>query len=83
MSKLCLNTWVENSEVTVEFYWYGESIDWASMAVYALLPSSLAPEGKRLVKINDLLSDEQWNKIETDIYLNEDKLRKQFEQMEY
>lgn len=82
MSKLCLGTYLNDCPVTLEFYWYGDEPDWDSMDVIALLPGICAPEAKHYVKINSLLSDAQWDKLESEIYLNEDNLKRQLREME-
>ena len=86
--KFCLDMTLENQAVSVEFYWYGNDEDsepdWNTMEVIALLPSAGAmPEAKHLVKITDLLNYDQWHKIETEIYLNEDKLKRQAQENDY
>lgn len=68
----------DQADVIVEFDWFGEEPSWDTMEVWALLPTQL-PEEKRLVKINDLLSDNDWVKIERDIYEREDDIRRQAE----
>lgn len=83
MTRLSLDTFLNDCDVTVEFYWYGEEPDWESMDVFALLPSAVAPETKHLVKVNAVLSDDDWIKIEHVIYENEDKLKRQAEKYEY
>lgn len=82
MSKMVLNTTLNNADVSIEFDWYGEEPDWESMEVYALLPAAIKP-GKFLVKVTDVLSDHDWIKIEEKIYLNEDKLIREALKNEY
>ena len=74
---------LNDSIVTVEFDWYGEEPDWDDMSVNALLPSVNTPEGKHWVKVNDLISNDDWVKIETEIYLRERELKRQVEDYEY
>ena len=65
---------IENCPVTVEFEWTGRDEDagpnWETMQVLAFLPNVGASGGFYWVRINDLLSDEQWVKIEHAIYDN-------------
>ncbi len=79
--KLYLDMTLENQPVSVEFYWYGNDEDsepdWNTMEVIALLPSAGTLESKHLVKVTDLLNEDQWHKIEVEIYSREDELRKQ------
>ena len=82
MSQMVLNTTLNNADVSIEFDWYGEEPDWESMEVYALLPAAVKP-GKFIVKVNDVLSDHDWIKIEEQIYLNEDKLKREALKNEY
>lgn len=74
---------LNDSIVTVEFDWYGEEPDWDGMSVHALLPSANTPEAKHWVKINDLISDDDWVKIETEIYFRENELKRQIKDYEY
>lgn len=74
---------LNDSTVTVEFNWYGEEPDWDGMSVHALLPSVGTPEAKHWVKVNDLLSDDDWNVIETEIYFRESELKKQLKEYDY
>ena len=72
---------LSNTQVLVEFDWFGTyeegEPEWETMKVHCLLPFSNKPEGKMWVVINDLLSDEQWHTIESEIYSREDELHKQ------
>lgn len=77
MSSLSLNMVVNNAPVTVEFDWYGDEPCWETMSVVALLPAMVQPEAKHWVKINDVLSDDDWVSIETQIYERQDELYKQ------
>ena len=79
---LTLDMHLGDADVSLEFYWYTDEPDWDSMGVYALLPKA-TPEGKVWVKVNDILSDDQWNTIERTIYENEDELRRQAIEQEY
>ena len=86
--KLYLDMTLENQPVSVEFYWYGNDDEsepeWDTMEVIALLPSAGANlETKHLVKVTDLLNEDQWHKIEVEIYMNEDKLKRQAQDNEY
>jgi hypothetical protein len=83
MSMLSLNMNINDCAVTVEFYWYGEDPDWETMIVNALLPSTVAPEAMYWVKVNDLLSDNDWNAIEAEIFWNKDKLQIQAHEQDY
>jgi hypothetical protein len=85
---LTLDMHLGDANVSLEFNWYTDEPDWDSMSVYALLPkaslkASETPEGKAWVKVNDILSDDQWNTIERTIYENEDELRRQAIEQEY
>lgn len=79
---LTLDMHLGDADVSLEFNWYTDEPDWDSMSVYALLPKA-TPEGKAWVKVNDILSDDQWNTIERTIYENEDELRRQAIEQEY
>lgn len=85
--KFCLDMTLENQAVSVEFYWYGNDDDsepdWNTMEVIALLPSAGTLESKHLVKVTDLLNEDQWHKIEVEIYMNEDKLKRQAQANDY
>ena len=86
---LTLDMHLGDADVSLEFNWYTDEPDWDSMSVYALLPlaaslqASETPEGMKWVKVNDILSDDQWNTIERNIYENEDELRRQAIEQEY
>ena len=83
MIKLYLDMILNNCDITVEFYWHGDEPDWEGMTVCATLPSTVVPEAKHFVKVNDLLSDSDWIKIEHKIYENEDKLKRQAEKYDF
>jgi hypothetical protein len=72
-----------DADAQVEFNWYTDEPDWDSMSVYALLPLPPFPDHKKWVKVNDILSDDQWNTIERTIYENEDELRRQALEQEF
>lgn len=78
---------IENCPVTVEFEWTGRDEDagpnWETMQVLAFLPNVGSSGGFYWVRINDLLSDEQWVKIEHAIYDNWKDLERQFYEQEY
>lgn len=79
MNFLSISTPLNNQDnVIVEFDWFGEAPSWDTIEVWALLPTQV-PEEKRFVKINDLLSDNDWVKIEKAIYEREDDIRQQAE----
>lgn len=80
---LSLNMTLNNCAVTILFEWYGDNPDWDSMEVVALLPAPEPLEAKYWVTINDVLSESDWMKIETAIYLNEDQLMRQKADNEY
>lgn len=80
---LSLNMNIENTAVTVLFDWCGEEPIWESMEVIALLPTPEPNKAKYWVTINDLLSEEQWKHIESEIYWNEDQLKRQAEENDY
>ena len=83
MSILSLDMSIRNCVVTLEFNWYGEEPDWEGMTVMGLLPSAVTPEAKHWVKINDLLTDDDWSDITAEIYWNEPDLKRQAEEHEY
>lgn len=83
MTMFALNLVVNNAPVTVEFDWYGEEPCWDTMTVCALLPAMVQPEAKHWVRINDVLSDDDWHRIETQIYERQDELYKQAMEQEY
>jgi hypothetical protein len=80
MNSLSLSMPFNEGEVVVEFDWYGASEDsepdWETMEVWALLTTQV-PAEKRWVKINDLIHEQDWLKIEKEIYQREDELRQQ------
>lgn len=75
-----------DADVSLEFNWYTDEPDWDSMSVYALLPKA-TPDGMNMnmvwVKVNDILSDDQWHTIERTIYEHEDDLRSQALEQEF
>jgi hypothetical protein len=81
-NKILFDTVLNDCNITLEFYWDGDEPDWDSMDVIALLPGVCEPESKYWVKINDTISDNDWNKLESEIYFNEDELRKQVRELE-
>lgn len=83
MSTLSLNMNMNNQAVTVLFNWYGEEPDWEGMKVIAWLPSAFDLNVKFHVDIADVISDDDWKKIEHEIYWNEDKLKRQAMAQEY
>ena len=83
MRTLSLDMNLRECPVTIQFHWYGEEPDWDTMVVSALLPSIVAPEAMYWVEINDLLSEQDWYEIETEIYLNQKKLKQQAQDQEY
>lgn len=83
MNNLSLNTVVNDCPVTIKFDWYGEEPSWDTMEVIALLPSYTIPESKMWVRVNNLLSDKDWDEIETAIYENETELYQQRMDYEY
>jgi hypothetical protein len=91
MSQMVLNTTLNDANVSIEFDWYGEEPDWESMEVFAWLPAWSVDKKRSwprqmemsVVKINDVLSDHDWIKIEEQIYLNEDKLKREALENEY
>ena len=86
MNSLSLSMSLNEGEVVVEFDWYGASDDsepdWETMEVWALLNTQV-PSEKRWVKINDLIHEQDWVKIEREIYKREDDLRRQAEIYQY
>ena len=83
MRTLSLNMNLRECSITVQFNWYGEEPDWDTMVVSALLPSTVAPEAMYWVEINELLSEQDWYEIETEIYLNQSKLKQQVQEHDY
>lgn len=82
-SFLSLDMSLNNCAVTLEFEWYGEEPNWETFKVIALLPSYGVVEGKQWVLVNDLLSDNDWDKVWVHINMNEDKLKLQEQANEY
>lgn len=80
---LTLDMHLGDADVSLEFTWYTDEPDWDSMSVYALLPWADNVKESCWVKVNDILSDDQWNTIERIIYENEDELRRQAIEQEY
>jgi hypothetical protein len=76
---MCLN----NAAVTLQFYWFGEEPEWDDMEVVAFMPTAGNPNVKIYVDVADVLSDDDWKKIEHEIYWNEDKLKQQAMDQEY
>lgn len=76
-----VNLNIEDCPVTVEFEWTGQDEDggpnWETMQVLAFLPNVGASGGSYWVRINDLLSDEQWVKIEHAIQDNWKDIQRQ------
>lgn len=72
---------IENCPVTVEFEWVGRDEDggpnWETMEVLAFLPNAGPSGGHYWIRINDLLSDAQWAKIEHAIHDNWKDLQQQ------
>jgi hypothetical protein len=83
MMPFALDMVINDCNVSLEFYMGSDGLCWDTMKVIALLSDHAAPEGKHWVIVNDLLSDADWLKIETKIYLNEDELFKQKESHDY
>lgn len=78
MTSLVHNMTLNDCAVTIVFDWYGDDEpEWDTMVVQALLPSADTPEGKHLVKVNDLLSPFDWDAITDEIYWNQEKIRSQ------
>lgn len=74
---LSWNMNINDCPVTILFDWYGEEPDWDGMEVIALLPTPEPNKAKYWVTINDLLSDEDWNKIRDELFWNEDEFIRQ------
>ena len=83
MTVFALDMVINDCNVSIEFDMGSDGPCWDTMEVIALLPDYMVPEAKRWVKVNDLLSDDDWTKIETEIYLNEDELMLQKESHDY
>lgn len=80
MSTLVHNMNLNDCAITIEFNWYGEDEpDWDNMVIHALLPSVETQGAKYCVKVNDLISEGDWIKIEQELYWNEKKIRSQHE----
>ena len=77
----CLNMTMNNASVAVCFYWTGKGDngepDWETLEVHALLPTPEPSKAKYWVVINDVLSDDDWVGIETEIYRRFDELTQQ------
>lgn len=80
---LSWNMNINDCPVTILFDWYGEEPDWDGMEVIALLPTPEPNKAKYWVTINDLLSDEDWNKIRDELFWNEDEFIRQAREDEY
>lgn len=80
---LHMTTQLSDATVELEFNWYTDEPDWDSMSVYAQLPLADDIRDCCWVKVNDLLSNQQWDIIEKAIYANEDELRRQAIEQEY
>lgn len=79
---LTVDLTIGDCPVTVWFEWTGKDEDggpnWETMSVEAFLPGVLYNDREyRWVRINDLLSDEQWVKIEHAIHDNWKDLERQ------
>ena len=76
-----VNLNIEDCPVTVDFEWTGRDEDagpnWETMLVLAFLPNVGASGGSYWVRINDLLSDDDWVHIETEIYAQWKELERQ------
>ena len=76
---------INNQQVTVLFDWAGKDEDggpdWDTMKVVALLPSTI--DTKHWIVVNDLLSDDDWKNIESEIYLNWKELERQANEQDY
>ena len=87
----CINMNINNKGVSVIFDWTGRDEDsgpdWDTIEVHALLPiipqySKDGPQ-KHWVIINDLLSDDDWKNIESEIYVQWKELERQFNEQDY
>lgn len=82
----CINTNVNNQSVSIIFDWQGRDEDggpnWETLEVHALLPT-VPDKGRHLVLVNDLLSDDDWVYIETEIYAQWKELERQAYEQEY
>ena len=87
MSMFCLNMSVNNCPVSVLFDWVGQDEDgepsWDTMEVHALLKTPKPSEASYWVIVNDLLSDDDWVKIEMEIYAQWKELERQAYEQEY
>ena len=82
----CINTHVNNQSVSIIFDWQGRDEDggpnWDTLEVHALLPT-VPDKGRHWVLVNDLLSDDDWVYIETEIYAQWKELERQAHEQEY
>lgn len=82
----CINTNVNNQSVSIIFDWQGRDEDggpnWDTLEVHALLPT-VPDKGRHWVLVNDLLSDDDWVYIETEIYAQWKELERQAHEQEY
>ncbi len=83
MTNFVLDININNCEVSLEFDMTSDGPNWDTMKVIALLPGIVAPEAKHYVLVNDLLSDDDWTKIEYEIGWNYDTLMIQKESRDY
>lgn len=83
----CINTNVNNQSVSIIFDWQGRDEDgepsWDTMEVHALLKTPKPSEASYWVIVNDLLSDDDWVHIETEIYAQWKELERQAYEQEY
>lgn len=81
-----INMNINNQAVSVVFEWTGKDEDggpnWDTMEVHALLPT-IPSKGHHWVLVNDLLSDDDWKKIELEIYSSWKELERQAMDQEY
>ena len=77
----CINTSVNNQRVSIIFDWYGRDEDggpdWETLEVHALLKTPKPSEASYWVIVNDLLSEDDWVYIETEIYAQWKELERQ------
>ena len=75
-----INMNINNQAVSVVFDWSGKDEDggpdWDTMEVHALLPT-VPSKGNHWVIVNDLLCDDDWVAIETEIYTQWKELERQ------
>lgn len=83
MTMFALDIVINDCTASVEFDMGSEGPCWDTMKVIALLTDYLIPEAKRWVIVNDLLSDDDWLKIEHEINCNEDELMRQKDSYDY